>query len=91
MTTGTPSDDSHRVGAIIWAAAAAGGGDLDPALADFPRLPAGTPGRPGLAAALVHAIVRREPHLVASRMRVLDDLVAVADLDPPPAAQWRPL
>jgi tetratricopeptide (TPR) repeat protein len=74
-----------------WAAiaqAAAGNGDLDAALVDVHRLPADLPGRGALAAGLVDAIMRADPHEEPRRFRHLDGLLRIADSDPPPRADW---
>nr|WP_221381704.1 CHAT domain-containing protein [Actinoplanes polyasparticus] len=89
MTIRAPSDDLARIAVIVWATA--GGGDLDAAIGEFRRLGSAAPARSALAAALVRADVCRDPQIVPLRLRALAELVAVADLDPPPVAQWRPV
>ncbi len=71
------------------AAAVAGHGDLDAAVAAFGGLPDGLADRPRLAAALVEAIFRTGQVPGPARARALPGLVAAADTDPPATAGWR--
>ncbi|GAA4976096.1 CHAT domain-containing protein [Actinoplanes utahensis] len=82
-----PSDIAALVTSI--AAAVDGRGDLDAAVAGLHRLPAGVPGRGGLAAGLLAAIIRtgRKPGL--ERLREVGYLLAVADEDPPDDPLWQ--
>ncbi|GAA1615404.1 CHAT domain-containing protein [Actinoplanes couchii] len=79
-------DNLARCAAI--AGAVAGHGDLDGALRDFGRLPHGMPGRAGLAAGLVQAILRGGEVPPANRIRALPELLAVAATDPPKDPAW---
>ncbi len=79
----TEEVDMHAVAEAI-----VGHGDLDKAIGIVLRLPAGTPQRSSLAAALIGAALRTEPGQVA-HVRHFDALLAAADQHPPPDPRWR--
>ena len=70
------------------ASAVIGQGDLDQAVADLHRLPAGMPVRAKFAAGLVTAMMRSGKMPPPRLMRELDFLLELADQDPPADPQW---
>lgn len=61
---------------------------FEEALAEVRRLPADAPDRGRRAAGLIEVLLRRTPGASVPLFRHLDELLAIADRDPPPLARW---
>ncbi|GIE87328.1 CHAT domain-containing protein [Actinoplanes regularis] len=69
------------------ALAASGNGDLDAAIAALERLPAGSPGRGTLAAALLWPLLR-DLRMELPQLHRVERVFAIAEADPPDAPKW---